>query len=185
MCGKSLQKNSLKPDAASHNKASWNTGAGGFLEHSPGGESLYYKGPTLQKIILVLGGSSLVHVIFIFYLFQVYSIVVRQLHNLWSDPPDNSSAQLALYTVITYHWLYFIHCTSPPMTVLWRLTPFTFLTFTFLTHLPHPSPLWQWSVCFPCLWVCFCFVFLFCSLDPTYQWNIGYLSDWLHLHNTL
>ena len=29
----------------------------GFLEHSPGGGSLYYKGPALHKIIPVLGGS--------------------------------------------------------------------------------------------------------------------------------
>ena len=37
--------------------ASWYTDADGFLEHSPGGGSLLYKGPALQKIILVWGGS--------------------------------------------------------------------------------------------------------------------------------
>ena len=49
---KSLQNNSLKPNAASHNNASWYTDTGEFLEHSPSAGSLYYKGPTFQKIIL-------------------------------------------------------------------------------------------------------------------------------------
>ena len=52
-CWKSLQKNSLTPNAASHNNASWCTDTDGLLEHSPSEGSLYYKGPTLQKIILV------------------------------------------------------------------------------------------------------------------------------------
>ena len=42
---------SLKPNAASHYNTSWYTDTDGFLEHLPSGESLYYKGPTLQKII--------------------------------------------------------------------------------------------------------------------------------------
>ena len=54
-----FQKNSLKLNAASHNNTSWYTGTDGFLEHSPSGGSLYYKAPALQKVILVLGGSSL------------------------------------------------------------------------------------------------------------------------------
>ena len=50
----SLQKkNSLKPNAASHNNAGWYTDTDGLLEHSPSGGSLYYKGPALQKIIPV------------------------------------------------------------------------------------------------------------------------------------
>ena len=32
----SFQKNSLKPNAAPHNNASWCTDTGGFLEHSVG-----------------------------------------------------------------------------------------------------------------------------------------------------
>ena len=52
----SSRKNSPKPKAASHNNASWCTDTGGFLEHSPSGGSLYYKGFAPQKIILVLGG---------------------------------------------------------------------------------------------------------------------------------
>ena len=50
-CWKSLQKNSLKPNAASHNNASWYTDTDGSLEHSPSEGNLYYKGPVLQKII--------------------------------------------------------------------------------------------------------------------------------------
>ena len=55
----------LKPDASSHNNASWYTDADGFLEHSRSGGSLYYKGPTLQKIILLILGSPLYVCIFV------------------------------------------------------------------------------------------------------------------------
>ena len=37
------KKKALKPNAASHN-TSWYTDTDGFLEHSPGGGGLYYKG---------------------------------------------------------------------------------------------------------------------------------------------
>ena len=48
------KENSLKPNnAASHNNVSWYTDVSGFLEHSPRGGNLYYKGPALQKIIHV------------------------------------------------------------------------------------------------------------------------------------
>ena len=53
-----FKKISLTPNAASHNNAIWYTDTGGFLEHSLSGGSLYYKGPILQKIILVFGGCS-------------------------------------------------------------------------------------------------------------------------------
>ena len=46
----------MKPNAASHNTSCALTDTDGFLEHSPSRGSLYYKGLTLQKIILVLGG---------------------------------------------------------------------------------------------------------------------------------
>ena len=55
-----FKENSLKPNTASHNNASWYTDTDGFLEHSPSGGSLYYKGPTLQKIITVFGGCPLI-----------------------------------------------------------------------------------------------------------------------------
>ena len=45
----------LKLNAASHNNASWYTDTDGFIEHSRNGESLYYKGPAFQTIILVWG----------------------------------------------------------------------------------------------------------------------------------
>ena len=48
---KVFKKKSLKPNTASHNNASWYTDTEGFLEHSPTGGSLYYKGPALQKIV--------------------------------------------------------------------------------------------------------------------------------------
>ena len=52
----SLQKNSLKLNAASHNNARWATDTDGFLVHSRSGGSLDYKVPALQKIILFIGG---------------------------------------------------------------------------------------------------------------------------------
>ena len=54
----SLQKNSLKLNAASHNNTIRYTDTDGFLKHSPSGGSLYYKGLTLQEIIPILGGPS-------------------------------------------------------------------------------------------------------------------------------
>ena len=54
-------KKSLKPNAASHNNASWYTNTDGFLEHSPSRGSLYYKGSALQKVIPIFwGGPPLV-----------------------------------------------------------------------------------------------------------------------------
>ena len=46
-----FKKISLKPNAASHNNTSWYTDKYGFLEHSPSGGNLYYKGFTIQKLI--------------------------------------------------------------------------------------------------------------------------------------
>ena len=54
----SLQKNSLKLNAASHNNTSSYTDSAGFLEHLPSWESLYYQGPTFQKILPFLGGGT-------------------------------------------------------------------------------------------------------------------------------
>ena len=52
-----FEKDSLKRNAASHNNANWHTDTDGSLEHSRSVGSLYYKGPALQKIILIFGGS--------------------------------------------------------------------------------------------------------------------------------
>ena len=41
----------MKPNTASYNNSSWHTDTDGFLEHSPSGGSLWYKGPDLQEII--------------------------------------------------------------------------------------------------------------------------------------
>ena len=57
---KVFKKNSLKPNTTSHNNARWYTDTDGFLEHSPSRGSLYYKGPTLQKIIPGFFGSPLI-----------------------------------------------------------------------------------------------------------------------------
>ena len=51
----SVQKILLKLNITSHNASSY-TGTDGFLEHSASGESLYYKGPAIQKITLRVGG---------------------------------------------------------------------------------------------------------------------------------
>ena len=54
---KSLQKKSLKPNAASYNNASQYTNTVRFLEHSPSPGGLYYKGPTLQERVSFWGRS--------------------------------------------------------------------------------------------------------------------------------
>ena len=61
----SSKKNSLKPNTASDNNASWYTDTDGFLEHSPSGGSLCYKRSTPQNIILCFGDSSLVYITYI------------------------------------------------------------------------------------------------------------------------
>ena len=53
-----FKKNLLKLNAASHNTTNWYTDTDGFLDHSPSGGSLNYKGPTLQKKFH-LGGSPI------------------------------------------------------------------------------------------------------------------------------
>ena len=61
--GKRVEKNfqkkkkSLRPNAASYNNASWYTDTDRFLEYSLSRGSLYYKGTTLEKIILFWGGT--------------------------------------------------------------------------------------------------------------------------------
>ena len=50
----------MKLNTASHNNASWSTDTDGFPEHSPTSrQSLYYKGLTLQNIILCFLAVSL------------------------------------------------------------------------------------------------------------------------------
>ena len=56
------KKNSLKPNTASHKNASFYTDTDGFLEHSSSGGNLYYKGPSLQKVIPGFGVSPLIQV---------------------------------------------------------------------------------------------------------------------------
>ena len=48
-----FRKNSLEPNAASHNNTSWHTDTDGLLEHSPSRGSLCYKGLALQKVVPV------------------------------------------------------------------------------------------------------------------------------------
>ena len=53
------KKNSLKPNAASYNNASWHTNTAGFQNTHQ--RRPVYKRPTLQKVILVFLGSPIVH----------------------------------------------------------------------------------------------------------------------------
>ena len=55
---KVFKKISLKPHMASHNTTSCYSDTDGFLAHSPGRGSLYYKGPTFQKTIMGFGGVA-------------------------------------------------------------------------------------------------------------------------------
>ena len=49
--GKYMKESSKKLNTASDNNTSWYTDTDAFLEYSPSGGSLFYKGPALQKII--------------------------------------------------------------------------------------------------------------------------------------
>ena len=60
--GKVFKKNSKKPKPAYPNNASCYTATDGFLEHSLSAESLYYKEPTIQKIILGFWGLPQIYV---------------------------------------------------------------------------------------------------------------------------
>ena len=55
-CWKRLQKKFTEAERSLSQHHQWCTDTDGFLEHSPGGGSLYYKGPALQKIIPVFWG---------------------------------------------------------------------------------------------------------------------------------
>ena len=83
---KSLQKNSLRPNAASQN-TSWYTDPDGFPEHSPNMGNLYYKGLILQKIILwVFWGVPLVclHMYLLRYMIcKFFSWSMSCLFTLW------------------------------------------------------------------------------------------------------
>ena len=104
----------------------------------------------------------------ILYQFQVYSIVVRQLYNLQSDPPDISSTHLAPCIVITTLLIIFSMLYFTPLYLFCNyqfvlLNPFAFSPSptTFLSSSSHQSVLCIYesvSVLFACL---------FCSLDFT------------------
>ena len=76
-----LKNNELKPNTASQNNASWYTNRDGSLEHSP---SLYYKGPTLQKTGLFLGGPPLYSLVYIFFSLLHINVILNLLPwDLW------------------------------------------------------------------------------------------------------
>ena len=111
---KSLPKNSLKPNTASHNNASWYIDTDGFLEHSPSRGSLYYKGPTLQKIIPVFwGGSPLVYSNTEHITNKVIITNSKWTFCLWCDPKGNCLKFLFKFRrrfdeferKPSYHWL--------------------------------------------------------------------------------
>ena len=74
MCSKSLQKISLKSNAASRNDICCKTDIVRLLEHSSSWGSLYYKGSTFQKIIPVLGSPHMCSVAYLFKFPQLPSL---------------------------------------------------------------------------------------------------------------
>ena len=104
------------------------------------------------------------------------SIVVKQSYTFQSVPPNISSTHLAPHTVIT------ISLTVFP--VLYFTPHDYFVTTNLYFSVPSPfspspptPPLGQPSAYSRCLWVCFCFVCLYGSLDSTCKWNLSF-SDW-------
>ena len=94
-----LEKNSLKPNAASHDNASWCTDTDGILEHSPSGGGLSYRGPALQKVI-PFGGSP-ISIIYI----NIYNIrhrnIIRNSSALQKMSFDRSVNDSTLWAVGT------------------------------------------------------------------------------------
>ena len=97
--------------------------------------------------------------------------MVRDLHNLRSDPSNNSNTHLAPYIIITIlltllPMLYFIF--------LWLFCNYQFVLLNPFSFSPPPSntlPIWQLSDCSIYASVFVLFVHLFCSLDSIYKWN--------------
>ena len=81
------KKNSLKPNAASHNNTSWDTDTDGFLEHSPSGGSLHYKVPALQKIIQVFWVPSCISMLDSLIFFSFFMIRYRFLSVVLCEHP--------------------------------------------------------------------------------------------------
>ena len=108
----SLQKkNSLKPNTTSHNNTSWYTDTDGFLEHSPSMVSLYYRGPTLQKIILFWADPPLVgtsHKYLSFYDWLISLSIMSSKFIHVAEHVRISFLRLNDFTVCMYHVL-FIH----------------------------------------------------------------------------
>ena len=71
----------------------------------------------------------------ILYYFPVYSIVVRELYNLWSDTPNNSTTHLAPYVVITI--------LSTILPILYSASPNCLVTtnvYFLILQFFHPAP---------------------------------------------
>ena len=121
---------------------------------------------------------------------QVDSAVIRHLHNLWSDHPNESSTRLTPHVVITMLPTIFPRWCFAPRWLVYNYQFVLLNPITVFTHLPNPSLTWQPSKCSLYLWVCFglpgC---LFCFLGSTYKWNhvtfvFLYLTYYTQ-HNTL
>ena len=87
--------------------------------------------------------------------------------------PCKSVTSISYPTVLLqYYWLYFLHCTVHSCELFILLWPLcTFYPLHPLCLSLHPSQLWQPPVCSLYLWVCFCFLCLFCWLNSTRKWN--------------
>ena len=88
-----FKKNSLKPNTASHNNATWYIDTDGFLEHSPSRGSLYYKEPALQKTLPVLGGP---HHIYLLHhpCFLISYINISKITDVFLSPGSDISLNL-------------------------------------------------------------------------------------------
>lgn len=86
----SKKKKSLKPKAVFHNNSSWYIDTDGFLECSPNGESLFYKGPTLWKIITCYFGREVSLLIFciLYEVLRVIEIISKGNRHFYSQKTD-------------------------------------------------------------------------------------------------
>ena len=100
--------------------------------------------------------------------FQVCNSIIHHVHSVWCVHHPRSSLLPSAFTR-----LYPLLPPPPFPLVLTMLLPLYVFSLCLIpspfSPSPRPPPLWQLSVCFLCLWVCFCFV---CSLIVFFRFHI-------------
>ena len=99
----------------------------------------------------------------------------------WSPPSQMVYYHLSPFNIITILWTIFPILYMKSLWLIYFITGSLCLLIPF-TYFAHRPPAQQPPVCSLYLWICFCFVCLFCFLYSTYKWDhvvFVSLSVWL------